>query len=213
MTRDSYMVVDADVSVKQYQAACLRSVVRHVALACSLAFILFLGVACGYGGGNESSVRTEERSDTCGTDADSLKIVLTGDLLLDRGVRPVVERHGMEWLLDSVSPMFKAADAVLVNLECPLTDVVTPQPKQFVFRGDVAWAEGLRKAGITHASMANNHSMDQGFQGVESTYKSLKSAGIEPMGCGRNVKERLTPVLIKKGNLCVAVFSDVLFPI
>nr|MCR5314255.1 CapA family protein [Bacteroidaceae bacterium] len=47
----------------------------------------------------------------------------------------------------------------------------------------------------------------------ESTYKSLKSAGIEPMGCGRNVKERLTPVLIKKGNLCVAVFSDVLFPI
>jgi len=156
---------------------------------------------------------TAENTAVSDNNEDSLELVFTGDLLLDRGVRPWAERRGIEWLLDSVSPLFKKADAAIVNLECPITDKVTPQPKQFVFRADVHWVDDLHKAGITHASMANNHSMDQGFQGVQSTYESLKKASITPMGCGKTVEERITPSVITKGDLNVAIFSSVLFPI
>ncbi len=156
---------------------------------------------------------TAKDSGDCDNDEDSLELMFTGDLLLDRGVRPWVERRGVEWLLDSVSPLFRKMDAVIVNLECPFTDIVTPQPKRFVFRADVRWADGLYKAGVTHASMANNHSMDQGFQGVQSTYESLSKAGIIPMGCGKTIEERIAPSIITKGGVTVAIFSSVLFPI
>jgi len=156
---------------------------------------------------------TSENTAVSDDGEDSLELVLTGDLLLDRGVRPWAERRGVEWLLDSVSPLFKKADAAIVNLECPITDKVTPQPKQYVFRADVRWADDLHKAGITHASMANNHSMDQGYQGVQSTYESLTKADITPLGCGKTRQERITPSVITKGNVNVAIFSSVLFPI
>ena len=168
-------------------------------------FIVFVALLCSCNSGEHK----QEGETAC----DSLELVFTGDLLLDRGVRPLVERHGVEWLLDNVSPLFRKADAAIVNLECPLTDVVTPQPKQFVFRADVCWADGLHKAGITHASMANNHSVDQGFQGVESTYRSLTEVGITPLGCGKTRDERLMPCVISKGEVTVAIFASVMFPI
>lgn len=147
--------------------------------------------------------------------SDSIVIVVAGDLLLDRGVRPVVERRGVAWLFEGVSKEFSDADAVIVNLECPLTDVSTPLVKKFIFRADTRWAKGLRAAGVTHASMANNHSNDQGFQGLASTYKSLTEAGIVPVGTSKDN----TPQLItskSKGNThkqTVAVFAAVLFPL
>lgn len=168
-------------------------------------FIAFVALLC--------SCNSGEHKQAGETACDSLELVFTGDLLLDRGVRPVIERHGIEWLLDSVSPLFHKADATIVNLECPLTDVTTPQPKQFVFRADTRWADDLHKAGITHASMANNHSMDQGIQGLRSTFESLTRAGIVPMGCGTTPEERIAPVVVRKGDLAVAIFSSVLFPI
>lgn len=146
-------------------------------------------------------------------EGDSLVVLLTGDVLLDRGVRPIAERRGVEWLFQEVSPLFRQADATVVNLECPLADTPTPLAKQFVFRADTRWASGLKSAGVTHATLANNHSVDQGFPGLSSTMKALSEAGIQPLGCGSSEAERLKPSVIEKGNLRMALFSAVLFPI
>ena len=61
------------------------------------------------------------------------KIIITGDVLLDRGVRPYAEREGIPALFAGVDSVFRQADAVIVNLECPLTDTVSPVNKHFVF--------------------------------------------------------------------------------
>lgn len=142
-----------------------------------------------------------------------LKILFTGDVLLDRGVRPCAERQGISALFAGVDSVFRQADAVVINLECPLTDTVTPVNKHFVFRGEPQWAKGLREAGITHAAMANNHTYDQGRQGLLSTYNHLKEAGIEPLGYGTTKSERLEPVIIRKGAIEVALFNSVTLPL
>ena len=142
-----------------------------------------------------------------------LKIIITGDVLLDRGVRPYAERQGIPALFAGVDSVFRQADAVVINLECPLTDTVTPVNKHFVFRGEPQWAKGLREAGITHAAMANNHTYDQGRQGLLSTYHHLKEAGIEPLGYGTTKAERLEPVIIRKGTTEVALFNSVTLPL
>ena len=93
------------------------------------------------------------------TKEDTLSILFTGDVLLDRGTRPWIEREGVKGLFQGVSEAFQKADAVVINLECPLTERHTPVGKKFVFRGKPTWAKALRQAGITHAALANNHTM------------------------------------------------------
>ena len=137
----------------------------------------------------------------------SLTILFTGDVLLDRGVRHIAEHRGVGYLFEEVTPIFRDADAVVVNLECPLTDTVSPVNKKYIFRGDARWAKDLKKAGITHAAMANNHSNDQGRRGLQATARHLVDAGITPLGYGNNFKEQMSPVLIEKDGISVALFN------
>ena len=136
-----------------------------------------------------------------------LTILFTGDVLLDRGVRRVAEHRGISYLFEEVSPIFREADAVVVNLECPLTDTLSPVNKKYIFRADARWAKDLKKAGITHAAMANNHSNDQGRRGLQATAHHLTDAGISTLGYGRNFKEQMSPALIEKDGIRVAVFN------
>ena len=128
----------------------------------------------------------------------SLAILFTGDVLLDRSIRPMAERRGTAWLFNNVTPVFRQADAVVINLECPLTTRTTPLNKRFIFRGEPEWAKDLRQVGITHAAMANNHTNDQGRQGLADTYQALHTSGITPLGYGYSMEEQLTPTVIRK---------------
>ncbi|MBO7418069.1 MAG: CapA family protein [Bacteroidaceae bacterium] len=147
------------------------------------------------------------------TDNSRLTIIFTGDVLLDRGVRPYAERNGVQSLFAGVDSVFRQADAVVINLECPLTDVAMPINKHYIFRADTRWAEDLKAAGVTHAALANNHTNDQGRQGLLSTFSHLKDVGIEPLGFGYTRKERLQPVVIHQSGVEVALFNSVTVPL
>ncbi len=144
---------------------------------------------------------------------DCLTLVFTGDVLLDRGVRPHAEREGVVALFAGVDSVFRQADAVVINMECPLTDTISPVNKHYIFRADTRWAKDLRKAGVTHAALANNHTNDQGRQGLRSTYHHLKQADIEPLGYGFSREERMKPIIIRKGGIEIALFNSVTVPL
>ncbi len=137
----------------------------------------------------------------------SLTILFTGDVLLDRGIRNTAEHRGIGYLFEEVTPIFREADAVVVNLECPLTDTISPVNKKYIFRGDARWAKDLRSVGITHAAMANNHTNDHGRRGLQATARHLADAGITPLGYGRNFSEQMSPILIEKDGISVALFN------
>lgn len=138
---------------------------------------------------------------------EQLSILFTGDVLLDRGVRPMAEHRGVTWLFDSVQTVFRQADAVVINLECPLTDTLSPVNKRYIFRADARWAEELRRAGITHTAMANNHTNDQGRRGLLATYTHLSEAGITPLGFGTSYQQQSAPVILQKGKTRAALFN------
>lgn len=141
---------------------------------------------------------------------EQFSILFTGDVLLDRGVRPYAERRGVAWLFDSVQTEFRQSDAVVINLECPLTDTVSSVNKRYIFRANADWAKDLRQAGVTHAALANNHTNDQGRRGLQATYQHLCEADIVPLGYGVNYEQQSTPVIIQKGKVQVAVFNAVM---
>ena len=143
------------------------------------------------------------------TNKDELSIVFTGDVLLDRGVRKQIERKGIDHIFSAVKDSFLAADATVINLECPLTDVYTPVMKKYIFKADEKWAASLKQYGVTHAAMANNHTYDQGSTGLLNTVRALKDNDIIPMGFGFTDEERVKPVELEKNGIKVALFNSV----
>lgn len=129
--------------------------------------------------------------------ADTLNIVFTGDILLDRGVRRVINHHGVDHLFsDGIDSVFRSAQIVVGNLECPATKIESPVFKQYIFRSEPEWLDTLRQHGITHLNLANNHSIDQGREGLLDTKQNIEAAGMVPIGAGASMQKAAEPVLL-----------------
>ena len=138
---------------------------------------------------------TSQTSATSRTSATS--ILFTGDILLDRGVRKVIEHHGIDYLFTrQMDSLFRASQVVVGNLECPATSIKAPIQKRFIFRGEPEWLYALKKHGFTHLNLANNHSIDQGRKGLTDTKENILKAKLEPVGMGKNLQEAAQPTLL-----------------
>lgn len=138
---------------------------------------------------------TSQTSATSRTSTTSL--LFTGDILLDRGVRKVIEHHGIDYLFTrQMDSLFRASQVVVGNLECPATNIKAPVQKRFIFRGEPEWLYALKKHGFTHLNLANNHSIDQGRKGLTDTKENILKAKLEPVGMGKNLQEAAQPTLL-----------------
>ena len=129
--------------------------------------------------------------------SDTLTVVLTGDILLDRGVRRTIEQCGVERLFSAgVDSVLRAAQVAVGNLECPATKIKSPVQKLYIFRGEPEWLATLHDHGFTHLNLANNHSIDQGREGLMDTRRNIVAAGMVPVGAGSTMDEAAQPVLL-----------------
>lgn len=69
-------------------------------------------------------------------------------------------------------------DLTLLNLEGPLCDSGNPVSKRHTFRGPTAFVNILTENSVEAVSVANNHTLDYGQQGYDSTKAVLTEAGI-----------------------------------
>lgn len=140
---------------------------------------------------------------------DSVSVTITGDILLDRGVRKVIEQKGTDAVFSPfVDSVFQSSDIVIGNLECPATKIKEPSFKQFIFRAEPEWLFTLKRHGITHLNLANNHSVDQGRAGLVDTRENVVSAGMIPIGAGRTMEEAARPVLLTSSPRKVYVLAS-----
>ena len=159
-----------------------------IALAVSLLGALITPTCSSFGRSQGENLRQKGEAST---------IIFTGDILLDRGVRKVIEQHGVDHLFTrEVDSMLHHADRVVGNLECPATNIKAPMQKLFVFRAEPEWLTTLKQHGFTHLNLANNHSVDQGRRGLTDTHRNVKRAGMVPVGAGKNMTEAAEPILL-----------------
>lgn len=141
--------------------------------------------------------------------ADSLVMLFTGDVMLGRDVGRLIRHGGADRLFSqSVDSLFATAHVVVANIECPVTQKESPLNKRFVFRADTTVLPVLRKHGITHLNMANNHTIDHGRVGLEDTYNNILNAGMVPIGYGGNDSEACRPVMVGGGPRPVFVLAS-----
>ncbi len=107
----------------------------------------------------------------------------------------------------------KGADAVVCNLEGVLSDGAVEQhvSKRFLMKMPSRAALDLKKMGISHVTIANNHAFDFGQKGLVETKSSLNRYKIPSAGTGSSVGHALAPLRIatSNGDLCIFAFSNV----
>ena len=146
--------------------------------------------------------------------AEELNILFTGDILLDRGVRQVIEHHGVDHLFsEDIDSVFRQAQIVVGNLECPATKIEAPVFKRFIFRGEPEWLDILQRHGYTHLNLTNNHSIDQGREGLLDTKRNIIAAGMVPVGAGENMNEAAEPVLLAEQPRKVWLVASLRLPL
>lgn len=145
---------------------------------------------------------------------DTLTVVFTGDILLDRGVRKHIEWGGTGRLFSKgVDSVLRSSDIVVGNLECPATEIVAPVYKRFIFRAEPKWLQLLRQHGFTHLNLANNHSIDQGRRGLMDTWRNIVREGMVPIGAGKNMREASQPVCIAMKPRKIYVLASLRLPL
>ena len=146
--------------------------------------------------------------------ADTLTVIFTGDILLDRGVRKHIEWGGTGRLFSKgVDSVLRSSDIVVGNLECPATEIVAPVYKRFIFRAEPKWLQLLRQHGFTHLNLANNHSIDQGRRGLMDTWRNIVREGMVPIGAGKNMREASQPVCIAMKPRKIYVLASLRLPL
>lgn len=126
-------------------------------------------------------------------------IFLLGDILVLNHLGPSS---------DGVMSLLNMADMVLGNLETTLATRGYPAAKAFNLRADHSIvAEDFRRMKVTALALANNHTMDFGFEGLFETMEVLNKHGIAHAGAGRNLTEALKPAILKLGEQTIAFLA------
>ncbi|WP_051718702.1 CapA family protein [Hymenobacter sp. IS2118] len=142
--------------------------------------------------------------------APPLRVSVVGDVLLARSVPASLARDSTA-LARRARRWWAGASYVIGNLECPLTAHEQPVAgKQFTFRGEVKWADWLRRLGFTHVSLANNHTLDQHRPGLRDTERAVRAARLGALGYQPDSAAGCLPTLLGRDS-SVAVLAHSAF--
>lgn len=111
--------------------------------------------------------------------------------------------------LAPIAPQLDAADLTVVNLESSVGTSGTPERgKRFTFQAPPTALTALATAGVDVVTMANNHAMDYGADGLVETLAARTTApGLSVVGVGSDLTEAFAPALRDLRGTTVAVIG------
>ena len=119
-----------------------------------------------------------------------ISLLICGDVCPTKSNRSLFELGDVKQLVGDLIPVFKSVDYRTINLECALTETDHP-----IFKCGPNLKEtpgcinGIAALGVNLVSMANNHILDYGEDGLRDTLKAVQSKNLDWVGIGKNAKE------------------------
>jgi len=120
-----------------------------------------------------------------------MKILIAGDFCPQNRVASLFEKQDYYSVLSEVQPIVKRADYSVVNFECPICDG-NESPISKCGPNLKCTEKGLaavKWAGFNCVTLANNHFLDYGEEGVRLTLSKCIDYNIDTVGGGETLKE------------------------
>ncbi|OLC55722.1 MAG: hypothetical protein AUH92_01555 [Acidobacteria bacterium 13_1_40CM_4_69_4] len=126
-------------------------------------------------------------------------LIAVGDIMLGDHARKALQGGDIDYPFEAVLPLLRSAPIVLGNLEGPLARRSAKEARNYSYKVHPGLAAALTRAGINVLTLANNHALDCGRDGVLETLEALASAGSGVIGAGVNRREAHQPVIRQAG--------------
>jgi poly-gamma-glutamate synthesis protein (capsule biosynthesis protein) len=147
---------------------------------------------------------------------ESVEVVFTGDVIPHTTVKATAKAHarafnhdGWDHVFGPLAETFHRADLSVVNLETPLTTARHPYSGELVFSAPPSLAQALAAVGVSVATFANNHALDQQPRGIAETRRHLNEAGLLPAGAADDEPSSWEPACVERNGLklCFLAFT------
>ncbi len=121
---------------------------------------------------------------------ESIKIFISGDFAPRLRVNEVITQESYSLLFNDMLPIIQGSDIAITNLESPLIETGQPIAKTGPnLKAPLKSIEALVFARFDMVTLANNHMMDYGQEGLFSTIKACEEHKIIHVGAGSNLDE------------------------
>ena len=111
-------------------------------------------------------------------------------------------------IFGDILPVIKNADFSITNLECPLTDVISPIAKTGpALHASPECIKSLTFAEFDLVTLANNHILDQGYNGLKETLEICHAHSIATLGAGMSKEEASMTYYIDLDNTRIALIA------
>jgi len=116
-------------------------------------------------------------------------VAAAGDLMMGGSALSTIKSRGPDFPFDSTRAVIGSADMAVANLEAPFCTSGRAARKKYTFRVPPEFAGGIKRAGFDVLTLANNHLVDFGPDGLLCTLGVLDSLSILHCGAGRDAEQ------------------------
>jgi poly-gamma-glutamate capsule biosynthesis protein CapA/YwtB (metallophosphatase superfamily) len=144
-------------------------------------------------------------------DTRPISIVVTGDIMLARSVGARILASNDLYPFAGTAKVLRSHDLRIGNLECVVSTLGSPLPKQYTFEAPLRAFDRLSAAGYHIVSVANNHSGDYGKAAFSDMLARMPGYGITPVGGGANRTLAHRPVIrtIRGTRIGILAYCDI----
>ena len=138
---------------------------------------------------------------------DEIVIAAVGDIMMPASIQDAVIRNDYDYsIVFSEIRRDMSADLVFGNLETPVDheSEVSGYPR---FNARPELLSAIKQAGFNILSVANNHILDSGLEGLTRTLDNLDAAGLHYIGAGRTREESEQILSVKVRNITTAFLA------
>ncbi|MBD8591097.1 CapA family protein [Peribacillus simplex] len=138
-----------------------------------------------------------------------MEILVGGDLVPTQSNKNIFDNGEINSLLgDKLFSLWKNADIRIFNLETPLVDKAEPIDKCGPnLISPTSTIKGIKALSPSLITLANNHILDQGIQGLRSTETLLKKNKIPYIGVGDDVNKSSEPYILKRDGISIGIYT------
>ena len=137
----------------------------------------------------------------------TITVAFAGDVHFEGRTQPRLTVQSPETALGPLSRTLADADLSVLNLETAITGRGAPEPKTYTFRTTPKALSVLKDSVVDVVSLANNHAVDFGADGLVDTLAAKDSSPIPVLGVGHNAKEAYAPYVTTVRGVKVAVVA------
>ena len=138
-----------------------------------------------------------------------MQLLIAGDLVPTKSNIDLFNKADTISLLgEELYYIWNSADFRIINLEVPITDKEEPIPKCGPnLIAPTSTINGIKALNPSLIALANNHILDQGEQGLNSTMDILNKNDIPIVGVGDNLFEASKPYIIHQDGFKIGIYN------